>query len=257
MKRLSRCLSIAGTALASGAIPVLLSAQSLPPSPSAGAPPPPPPGPAAAPAPAPPGPGPVATPVHDPQQLPAINGTVTRYTLTPRADVDGLILADGTEVHFPPHLSTQLVYAVKPGDTVTVRGLKALSIPLVAAVSITNDRSGQTVTDNGPGFGPGPKGPREAGQPMTVQGRVQMALHGPRGDVNGALLEDGTILRLPPPEAERFAAQLAPGQSITAQGDAVITPMGRVLDVQAIGPAPNQLSFIQRPGPPGKKGPRP
>ncbi|OKO81391.1 hypothetical protein AC628_07120 [Bradyrhizobium sp. NAS96.2] len=224
----------------------------MPPSPSAGAPPPPP-------LPPPSGPAAAAGPaaVYDPQQLPAINGTVNRYTLTPRGDVDGLILADGTEVHLPPHLSTQLVYAVRPGDAVTVRGLKAMTIPLVAAVSITNDRSGQTVTDSGPGFGPGPKGPRQAGQPSTVQGRVQMALHGPRGDVNGVLIEDGTILRLPPPEAERFTAFLAPSQPITAQGDALTTPMGRVIDVQAIGPSPTQLSFIQRPEPPGKKGPRP
>src|SRR5229473_6452857 len=169
------------------------------------------------------GPPPAGAPIYDLQQLLATRGTVSRYTLTPRGDVDGLILADGTEVHFPPHLSTQLVYAVKPGDAVTVRGLKALNIPLVAAVSITNGRSGQTVTDNGPGFGPGSKGPRQAGQPMTVQGRVQMALHGPRGDVNGVLIEDGTILRLPPPEAERFASQLAPGQTVTAQGDAITT----------------------------------
>jgi hypothetical protein len=248
MKRSLRLLIVAGTALVSSAIPVLLYAQPLPASPSAGAPPP---------LPQPPGPAATAAPatVYDPQQLPAINGTVNRYTLTPRGDVDGLILADGTEVHFPPHLSTQLVYAIKPGDAVTVRGLKAMTIPLVAAVSITNDRSGQTVTDNGPGFGPGPKGPRQAGQPMTVQGRVQMTVHGQRGDVNGVVIEDGTILRLPPPEAERFAAQLTPGQTVTAQGDAITTPMGRVVDVQAIGPSPTQLSFIQRP--PGKKGPRP
>jgi len=43
---------------------------------------------------------------------------------------------------------------------------------------------------------------------MSVQGRVQMTLHGPRGDVNGAMLDDNTILRLPPPEAQRFAAFL-------------------------------------------------
>lgn len=247
MKRSLRLLIAAGTALVSSATPVLLCAQPLPPSPAAGAPPPPPP--------QPPGPAASVAPVYDSQQLPAINGTVNRYTLTPRGDVDGLILADGTEVHFPPHLSTQLVYAVRPGDAVTVRGLKALNIPLVAAVSITNGRSGQTVTDNGPGFGPGPKGPRQAGQPITVQGRVHMTLHGPRGDVNGVLIEDGTILRLPPPEAERFATQLAPGQTVTAQGEAITTPMGHVVDVQAIGPSPAQLSFIERP--PGKKGPRP
>jgi hypothetical protein len=85
------------------------------------------------------------------QQLPATRDTVSRYTLTPRGDVDGLILADGTEVHFPPHLSTQLVYAIKPGDAVTVRGLKALNTPLIAAIAITNDATSNTVVDSRPG----------------------------------------------------------------------------------------------------------
>ena len=36
---------------------------------------------------------------YDSAQLPAIQGKVAEYSLTPRGDVDGLILADGTEVH--------------------------------------------------------------------------------------------------------------------------------------------------------------
>ena len=148
---------------------------------------------------------PALVPPNDLPQLPATKGTVSRYTLTPNGDVDGLILADGTEVHFPPHLSTQLVYAIKPGDAVTVRGLKALSAPLIAAIAITNDATGYTVVDSGPGAGPG-AGSRGARQAMSLQGRVQMSLHGPRGELNGAMLEDGTIVRLPPPEAERLSA---------------------------------------------------
>src|SRR5882672_9290657 len=105
------------------------------------------------------GPPPAGAPIYDLQQLLATKGTVSRYTLTPHGDVDGLILADGTEVHFPPHLSTQLVFAIKPGDAVTVRGLKALNAPLIAAIAITNDATGNTVVDGGPGAGPGP-GPR-------------------------------------------------------------------------------------------------
>jgi hypothetical protein len=205
------------------------------------------------PAPTPPnaGPPPRATgaPVYDLQQLPATKGTVSRYTLTRRGDVDGLILIDGTEVLFPPHLSTQLVHAIKPGDSVTVRGLKALSTPLVAAISITNDASGQSVVDSGPAGGPGP-GSREAQQAMSVQGRVQITLHGPRGEINGAMLEDGTILRLPPPEAARLAALLNPGQAIVAQGDGLTTAMGRVVDVHAIGSSQAHLNFVQRPEPP-------
>jgi hypothetical protein len=72
------------------------------------------------------------------------------------------------------------------------------------------------------------------------------------------MLEDGTILRLPPPEAARLTGMLTPGQSIAAQGDGLTTAMGRVVDVQAIGPSQAQLNFVQRPGPPpGKRGPRP
>ena len=50
------------------------------------------------------------TPLYDPQQLPAQRGQVQQFTLTPRGDIDGLILTDGTEVKTPPHLSTQIAY---------------------------------------------------------------------------------------------------------------------------------------------------
>src|ERR1700709_2003122 len=105
----------------------------------------------------------------DPSQLPATPGKVAQYSLTPRGDVDGLIMVDGTEVHLPPHLGTQLVYAVKPGDTVTVRGLKARAIAMVQAMSVRNDATGTTITDNGPG---GPPGPRDAQQALTATGRI-------------------------------------------------------------------------------------
>jgi hypothetical protein len=130
-------------------------------------------------------------PAYDPQQLPALQGKVAQYSLTPRGDVDGLILDDGTEIHLPPHLGAQLVFAVKPGDRITVHGLKARAVPMVEAISVTNDATGATVIDNAPS---GPPGPREPGQPLTAQGHIKAQLHGPRGDLNGVLLEDGTIV---------------------------------------------------------------
>ncbi len=83
------------------------------------------------------------TPLYDPQQLPAQRGQVQQFTLTPRGDIDGLILTDGTEVKTPPHLSTQIAYAIKPGDTITIHGLHAAALPLVQAVSITDDATGR------------------------------------------------------------------------------------------------------------------
>ena len=83
-----------------------------------------------------------------------------------------------------------------------------------------------------------------------------MPLHGPRGDVNGALLEDGTILRLPPPEAERLANLLQPGQTVVAEGVELANPIGKVIEVGQIGSSRDQLNQVQAPpGPGGKKGP--
>lgn len=192
---------------------------------------------------------------YDPAQLPAIQGKVAEYSLTPRGDVDGLILADGTEVHTPPHLGTQLVYAVKPGDAVTIRGLKARAIPMVQAMSVKNDATGATVTDTGAG---GPPGPHDAQEALSDTGRIKAQLHGPRGDLNGALLEDGTIVRLPPPEAQRLASTLTAGSPVTVQGNGFEGPLGRVIEARSIGPDATHLAQIAMPPhPPGHRPPPP
>ncbi len=211
-----------------------------------------------------------AQPAFDLSQLPATRGTVKYFTLTPRGDVDGFILADGTQVHVPPHLSTQLVAAVRLGDAVTVRGLRAAAVPMVAALSVTGDASGQTVVDmgppGGPGHGPGgrppgapppppPPGGPAAGPPSEVSGKILAVLHGPRGEANGAMLEDGTVLRLPPPEAARLTATLASGQVVVAQVPGIANNLGRMVDVRAIGPSRDQLAQVQAPPPRGSGGP--
>jgi hypothetical protein len=145
-------------------------------------------------------------PVWDSSQLPESHGTVRQYTLTPRGDVDGLILSDGTEVKLPPHLTGQVVFAIRPGDQVSIRGLRARAIPLIDAGSITNVATGKSVVDNGP-----PGRPDRGGYEQAYSARIASTLHGKRGEVNGALLDDGTVLRLPPPEAERLEGWLRPG----------------------------------------------
>ncbi len=185
---------------------------------------------------------------YDPAQLPASRGIVAQYSLSPRGDVDGLILADNTEVHLPPHLGRQLAAAIKPGDSVTIHGLHARSIAMIQALSVRDDATGRTVTDHG---GPPPAPPiRPDLQPLSDQAHVKSALHGPRGDLNGALLDDGTIVRLPPPEAQRLAADLAPGAAITVDGQGYAGPLGRVIAADAIGPDPSQLVAVDAPPPP-------
>jgi hypothetical protein len=159
------------------------------------------------------------------------------------------MLTDGTEVHLPPHLTTQLVSTVRPGDPVSIRGYRATTVPLVVGVSITDTRSGATVIDTGPpppGLQPPPPPPGMAApgaQLVTVQGKVLQPLHGPAGDVNGALLADGTIVRMPPPAAWQLASLLVAGRTLTVEGFGVATPWGRVIDAQAVG-TPGQMTQV-------------
>ncbi len=188
----------------------------------------------------------------DPDQFPAIHGKVAQYSLTPRGEVDGLLLDDGTQVHLPPHLGAQLVFAIKPGDLITVRGLKAREILLIEAVSVANDATHVTVVDAGP---PGPRG---AGQALQASGHVRAQLHGPRGELNGVLLEDGTIIHLPPEEADRLAAELAVGQPLYVTGDGIASPLGKVIAARQVGPTASQLAEVQAGPPgPGRRGPPP
>ena len=187
--------------------------------------------------------------IWDPSQLPETKGTVKQYTLTPRGDVDGLILNDGTEVKLPPHLSSQVVYAIRPGDAVTIRGLRARILPLVDAASVTNEATGASIVDNGP-----PAGPGRTMTETTLTGRITAVLHGKRGEVNGALLDNGTILRLPPPEAERMQAFLQPGQQVAVRGTNLVTPLGTVIGVTALGNSPGQLTEFAVLPPRGPKG---
>lgn len=179
----------------------------------------------------------------DLDQLPATTGTVAQYLPTPRGDVDGLMLSDGTEVHVPPSLSTALVFAVKPGDTVTIHGLKARAVKLIAAASITNDATHVTVSWSGPPH-------LRNGATLSEQGTVKTLLYGRHGEMNGVLMDNGTVVHLPPPEAQRLAGLLAPGRTLTVRGDGYAGPLGRAIDARQIGPDAAHLQTVAGPRPP-------
>ena len=83
--------------------------------------------------------------------LAQLRGVVARYTLGPRGEVEGLILTDGTQVQVPPHLGAALVFTARPGEAVTVHGLRAIGVPMMAAISVRNDATGAEVVDAGGG----------------------------------------------------------------------------------------------------------
>lgn len=182
---------------------------------------------------------------YDASQLPQTKGVVKQYTLSPRGDIDGLLLADGTEIKLPPHLSSQTAFALRPGDAVTVRGLKARALPLIDAVSVTNDATGAVVLDQG-------RPEERSAASEVVTSKIVAVLHGRRGEVNGAVLDNGAQLRLPPHEAERFADLLKVDQTISVRGESMKNALGTVIEATALGTTPDRLAQLdtRRPKPP-------
>ncbi|HEY6431343.1 MAG TPA: hypothetical protein VIZ17_05125 [Acetobacteraceae bacterium] len=170
---------------------------------------------------------PAAHRVPHPRDTSSVQGQVTAYSVTPRGDVDGLILDNGQQVHLPPHLSVALVFAVRPGDTVTVQGTKPKDGSVVDAVSVTNDKTGQKVERM-------PAGQADAAS-MQAEGPIKLQLYDPRGQLNGVMLADGTQIYLPPSAAEARAADLAPGHSLYVEGTGYAGPLGKSIAARELG----------------------
>ncbi|MDR5781579.1 hypothetical protein QCE63_19455 [Caballeronia sp. LZ065] len=169
----------------------------------------------------------------DPTSLPETRGKVTRFLLNPHGEVDGLVVGS-RQVHVPPHLSKQLARHVALGDSIRVRGVKPRDADMLAAVSLTT-KSGVVILDEGPHHDGKPHHkPDVERKPMDASGEVALSLFGPKGELRGALLDDGTSLRMPPHAAAELASYLMPGAHVHAWGHGVKNRHGRTIEVDEI-----------------------
>lgn len=175
----------------------------------------------------------------DPACLPETLGKVSQFLLNPHGELDGFILERSgrspQQVHVPPHLSKRIAKHVAIGDSVRVRGVKPRSADLVVAISLTT-KNAVEIVDDGPPPHHGPKehAPATKTKPADVQGAVVLPLFGPKGELRGALLDDGTSLRMPPHAAAELAAYLAPGVHVQAWGDGIKNRLGHTVNVHEI-----------------------
>lgn len=189
----------------------------------------------------------------DPDSLPETAGIFERFVLNPHGEVDGFVMKAGTSailVHTPPHLHDEITRHLKRGEKVGVRGVRPRGADLLAAVAVTTS-GGRTILDNGPDHDR--EHPKVKHAAMSAEGKVQLSLFGPKGELRGALLADGTVLRVGPKEAGQVAGLLTPGATLVARGDGVETKHGRVIHVEALGPDEDRLKPVKRPKPKDKK----
>jgi hypothetical protein len=184
-----------------------------------------------------------------PQNTEQINGVVSQYLMNPNGEVDGLLLSDNTQIKFPPHMSADLTRVVKPNDRITASGERE-SAQAFHAFTITNTASGQSVVESRPSQFPPRLPPDLRGvnlAPLNASGRIKALLHAPRGEIDGAVLEDGTILHVRPDVGAQYASSLGIGQTVSAQGFGTQNTFGRSLEVTELGVAGQALTPLYSP----------
>lgn len=169
-------------------------------------------------------------------RAPVADGIVDRYLLHPRGDVNGLLLRDGSQMHITLRAAEELTKHIQPGDRVRVHGRRVSDSPLIKPDVIINVTDGKSFTV--PYRLDLPMPPAEARptvNEMKARGTIQVLLYDPlKGVVNGAVLSDGTQVRLPPDVGEHFHASLKQDMDVEVEGYGTATSYGSVLEAIAI-----------------------
>jgi hypothetical protein len=189
----------------------------------------------------------------DPTQLPSFTGTVERYLVNPRGEVDSLLFREGPQVVFPPDLAEIIRAAVPPGRPIMVWGIRARQAPVITMLAYApNAETPPGVVDRFYWQLGGRAAPEQA-ERMRVQGIVKAPYFAPQGEIAGAILEDGTVVTVPPGTAEPLRDLLRPGARLAVEGRGVTRDIGRGIAAELIGDTPEGLRPIPPPAEPRRR----
>jgi hypothetical protein len=187
-------------------------------------------------------------PSNESSQPNGVKGTVSQYLMNPDGVMDGLLLSNNTLVRFPPHLSYVLAQTVSLGDVVRIEGF--FDAPGTIHASAIADLSSQrSVVDAPPAprhFRP-PSPDNKTREQMSVSGAVRVLTHSPQGEIDGAVLTDGSIIHFSPSLGSQFPALMREGQTIAASGFGTKNEFGQSLEATSIGSSLDQLQTVTRP----------
>ena len=155
------------------------------------------------------------------------------FTTAPRGEQDGATLDDGTLVHWPPHLGERIAAIVKTGDRVRVAG-RMESGPAgdrhFEASQIRNVETGDTldvaISPPPPGPPRPPRGARGGIGEQTTRGVVREFTQAPRGEIDGVVLDNGTVVHWPPHRQDEFRSIVKKGDRVLAFGRTETAPRG-------------------------------
>jgi hypothetical protein len=193
------------------------------------------------------------------QGIENIRGTIRSLTTAPKGEVDGAVLDNGTILHWPPHLEDAFQGIAAVGDRVEVTG-RTETAPRgevhFEVQRLTNLRTNAVAVNDDRGPPPKGEGRRGKGRPAdsetsTVRGVVRSMTTAPKGEIDGAILDDGTELHWPPHLQASFTTAVREGDRVEVVGRTETAPRGEVkFEVQRVTNLSTNVSAVNDDRPP-------
>ena len=174
-------------------------------------------------------------------------GTVERFILDPRGEVEGLLLVGGIHLYVTSRAADQLVGAFAPGNRVQVYGRLFADERLVQADAVINVTAGMTFTVPLRLDLPMQEQERTLSMTeMTAAGTIRALFYHPlKRIVQGMLLSDGTQVRFPPDASHTLRQSFHIGEPVAARGNGTTNRFGRAVEALAIGRSSGTLVPVE------------
>ncbi|NVN36319.1 hypothetical protein [Komagataeibacter swingsii] len=184
-------------------------------------------------------------PVFDMAPLPVTTGQLAQYILTPAGQVSGMLLGDGTQVFFSHDLGEELPAIARPGEQVSVSGLKGISQPIVRAYAVSGPHGRRIADVHPPASAMAPVASPSIGPDVPVDGTILAPLYDMQGKVQGVIMRDHSVVYVGEKNATRLVAWLKPGATLHAIGTGVTGEHGTAINAREIGPDVNQAIHVE------------
>jgi hypothetical protein len=186
----------------------------------------------------------------DPTQLPSFTGTVERFLVNPRGEVDALLFREGPQVSFPPDAANELRRSALPGRPLTVWGVRARSAPVITMLAFAPSADATPMVLERFYWRRPPPGVSEGAKRISVTGVVRSPYYAPQGEVIGVIFEDGTVVLL---QRDAITSDLTrrlfrTGTRLEAEGTGYQGEAGRAVLADRLG-EPGAMQVVPGAGP--------
>ncbi|WP_254507507.1 hypothetical protein [Anatilimnocola floriformis] len=156
------------------------------------------------------------------------SGKIEKLLRNDHRDVDGAMLDDGTRLHFPPHAAQQFASILEEGKRIVVYGQKEKTPRGEEVFEVKKFKVGDEAVEIAPPRKPKPPGPKNEEREMTADGEVKGYEKNPKGEIDGLVLTNGTVVKMPPHRAVGLKDNFPVGSQVHIEGRRHVTPAGDV-----------------------------